>query len=402
MIPYAPQPTNGMPFTTPISAYPDTQCIVVYNESPYFMNFEMVGSDRGSIPAYTADVFEVKSGFTGTLNFNPYMYLAASALGPASVVFIQAYGSNDALTRLVKSGQATGYPISLSRLFNIGNGGSVGGSSTLINTGNAPLTNVVTIQPSDAASATTLGDNSGNWSFFGDNAGVLTLLLQLVAGATPLVKLLGGIQINANGNIIMPNNSALEWLDNASAIKPVLNVDTLNKTLLTGVVSGQDIQIRDRNGTVLASFNINNGIQFNRAINNNPATVSITGGLAGTATLVQDFIGETKRATIYLNGFKTGASNQTIALPTAFSGPVRVKTGGTGSNANPNDIQLLKAGTPQTINILTGLGAGGGTFSSATSIFQFSEGECNTGCDTIQFIAGNTTAHTGMITLEGQ
>jgi hypothetical protein len=66
---------------------------------------------------------------------------------------------------------------------------TVTASTTLVNTGNPPLTNVITIQPSDASGNTFVADNSGNVTITSDNAGVLVQLLKLIAGASPSVTI---------------------------------------------------------------------------------------------------------------------------------------------------------------------------------------------------------------------
>lgn len=78
--------------------------------------------------------------------------------------------------------------------------------STLINNGNAPLTNVVHLQPSDVTPAgtnpTVSIDNSGNVNIKGDNAGALTELLQIIAGASPAVILAAaGVLTTIAGNL---------------------------------------------------------------------------------------------------------------------------------------------------------------------------------------------------------
>lgn len=62
-------------------------------------------------------------------------------------------------------------------------------ANAISNLSSAPGTNIIAVQPSDAASETIQADNSGNFTVKGDNAGTLTTLLQLIAGASPGVKL---------------------------------------------------------------------------------------------------------------------------------------------------------------------------------------------------------------------
>lgn len=73
----------------------------------------------------------------------------------------------------------------------IGIGGTVNTSTVneLINTGQGPGTAIINVQPSDAPAQTWAADNSGNLTIKSDNAGTLSTLLQLIAGASPSVKL---------------------------------------------------------------------------------------------------------------------------------------------------------------------------------------------------------------------
>lgn len=80
---------------------------------------------------------------------------------------------------------------SMSRMTSTPNTVSTNVSSTnsIVNTNNAPGSTWVDVQPTDASNPTFSADNSGNWTVKGDNAGTLTTLLQLIAGASPAVKL---------------------------------------------------------------------------------------------------------------------------------------------------------------------------------------------------------------------
>lgn len=163
MIQYPSINVTGEPFTTNISAYPDTQSVVIYNESEYFLQITFVGSGTYGIAAYTADCFQVYSGFSGTISFNPIDYInVQNGSTPASVVFIQAYGSNETLTRLMQHNTGTGYPIALNRLQNVGNGSQVSGSaSSIVNDGQAAGTSIIesTVQ-GDSTSSVTLSNDA--------------------------------------------------------------------------------------------------------------------------------------------------------------------------------------------------------------------------------------------------
>ncbi len=131
------------------------------------------------------------------------------------------------------------YPSPVVRQTNIGNSVPLATAATSIaNTGNAPATNVVTIQPSDAASPTITIDNSGNVTIKGDNAGVLTMLLQLLGGASPSVLLAAaGVLTTIAGNCTIAQHATVQGK---------LTVDgatTLNQTLslIAGAINGMVI-----------------------------------------------------------------------------------------------------------------------------------------------------------------
>lgn len=135
----------------------------------------------------------------------------------------------------------------------------------------------------------------------------------------------------------------------------------------------------------------------NGAIQNNPTGVVLNGGAAGTATLWQDCTGAIKRVLIYESGFKTGASNQTIALPVAFTKGCFIRTGFI------NKIQLMAGGAAQTIAIITSLSATGyGSTTGETTMTGYGFGECRAAFDTIQFPSGDSGAATAFVELVGQ
>lgn len=122
----------------------------------------------------------------------------------------------------------------------------------------------------------------------------------------------------------------------------------------------------------------------------------LNGGSAGTATLWQDCRGSIKRVFIYANGFKTGASNQTIALPVAFTKGGFIRTGFI------NKVQLLSSGGEITINISTAFNATSiGTTSGEPTMWGYGIGEVRDGFDTVQFPSGDASACTGFIEIVG-
>jgi hypothetical protein len=140
----------------------------------------------------------------------------------------------------------------------------------------------------------------------------------------------------------------------------------------------------------------------NGRLNATVASTVLNGGNAGTATLYQTSIGSYKYAMIILSGFRTGGSNQTIALPTAFTVGANIRTGHNGSATGFNGFQLLSSGSAQTINVITSLSSGGGSTSGITTMFGDSFGSVQHTFDTIQFMSSSSSTANGLIELSGQ
>lgn len=140
----------------------------------------------------------------------------------------------------------------------------------------------------------------------------------------------------------------------------------------------------------------------NGRLNAGTAGNSVTGGTSGTATLWQDCTGSIKRVLIYLNNFRTAASNQDIALPVAFAHGGLMRTGFTGDSATGTGFRLLLSGTSETANIVTALSATNiGSTTGETAFFGYGFSEVLTGFDTVRFPASGTSAHTGFIEIVG-
>lgn len=128
---------------------------------------------------------------------------------------------------------------------------------------------------------------------------------------------------------------------------------------------------------------------------------SINGGLGGTATMYMALRGSTKYVIIYLNGFRTGATNQTMTLPVPFTSFVNMTTGDIGNSTVWAGFSLLLSGAAQTMHMLTTLSATGGGFSSVTTMYGLSFGSVRGGIDTIQFNSASANSVLGLIVLEG-
>lgn len=123
------------------------------------------------------------SSNTVNINWSIQSTLSNQSTPPISQVTVEAYDNGEAITGT--------FPASLMHQTSIGNAvqTNVTATNSISNTTNSPLSTWLTVTPTDAASPTFSGDNSGNLTIKGDNAGVLTTLLKLIGGASPSASL---------------------------------------------------------------------------------------------------------------------------------------------------------------------------------------------------------------------
>lgn len=154
--------------------------IIVYNESNCNLQISW-GSSSEYCPCWTAMPYCVNNN-NPNLNWSVQSRLVTTATPPISQVVIVAYDANEPIIGT--------FPASLIRQTNIGNTVStaLGGATSLQNDGNTSMV-FIESTPSGAPSSTVSIDNQGNTTIKGNNAGTLTTLLQLIAGASPAVKL---------------------------------------------------------------------------------------------------------------------------------------------------------------------------------------------------------------------
>lgn len=172
--------------------------VLVYNESNINLTLTFSNQDTTYIPAWMAMVYCVHDLPSPVVTWTQLQQLAAAS-SPISQVVIETYDPGEALAGV--------YPAALVRQTNIGNAvNTVSGTSASIqNDGNTGGTTIIESTPSGAGASTWQADNSGNLTVKGNNAGTLTALLQLIAGASPAVKIaaasivaevLGGLKVD--------------------------------------------------------------------------------------------------------------------------------------------------------------------------------------------------------------
>lgn len=202
--------------TAAIGQYKNPAHILIHNESGSGMQITMKSSgDSFYLPAGAwSPPTAIVGGETGMY----YKIIYVLPNPPVTLLLVTYYGPNEDVPSTAVLGNSP-----------IGIGGTISTNfSTLINTGNPPRTPVITIQPSDSATPTIDVDNSGNVIVYSDNAGVLSTLLQLVAGTSPeviiaasniLTNVLGALTVNG---ILTATNSANFVL--ATQLQDVANV----------------------------------------------------------------------------------------------------------------------------------------------------------------------------------
>lgn len=304
MIQYAPITVSGDPFTTTISAYPDTASIVIYNESPFFLQITLVGSGVYGVAAYTADCFQVNNGFSGTISVTPIEYITTNAgTPPASVMFVQAYGATETLTRLMRNTVGTGYPISLNRLQNIGNNLPVGTTANaIVNDGNVAGTSIV--------EATVQGDSASAVSLTND--GVFKLGTAAHHGSISFDN--GDITTDGAGNVSFNNGvGTLTWLSSTGNF--LGSISESNSTgALTLNSSGSAFRFAAFGGITsrFAAFNFGQASGINGVV--------VTHGLGGTpsAVLILPIIAQPGSATVGVGNVGATTFTATCGAGTGF------------------------------------------------------------------------------------
>lgn len=176
--------------------------IVVWNESSVNLQLSW-GSFSTYCPAWMGNLYCLDVNNVN-ITWSQQSILNASG-APASQVIVEAYDAGECIDEV--------FPVALTRQFNIGNQvNTVSGSATNIqNDGNAGGTQFIESTPTGASSSTVSFDNNGNVTIKGNNSGVLTTLLQLIAGGSPAVQvaalnvlttMLGGLTVNQNLSVV--------------------------------------------------------------------------------------------------------------------------------------------------------------------------------------------------------
>lgn len=179
------------------------------------------------------------------------------------------------------------------------------------------------------------------------------------------------------------------WTDHFS-----ISVDQSNvaHTVLQGKTAGNPLQLGQAGDIteVLGSLIVDSVLSVGGKV------TTVTGGVSGTATLYEVLTGTIKLSVIYFNNFKTGASAQPITFSTPYTAIAKVWVGGISANS-----QFRSGTTVRDLDVITGLGSGGGTTNNQTTISSDSFATINEGFDNVLIPANNITAHTSLAVFIG-
>lgn len=301
----------------------------------------------------------------------------------------------------------------------IGGGNVQTNFSQLTNTGNNPGSSVINVQPNDASAPTITATNSGNFVVSGDNAGVLTTLLQLIPGASPAVKLaaasvltsvLGNLQIN--GMLFVGdtpgNNTVFEARTNTASRVAMQAIAASGQTadivqILAGSPTFAKLAWFDANGGIntASKASIDNGLLATDGLGTwKTGLVPVSfAGTSGTANLYQWYRGSVQCTLVIFKAFSTAVSSFTLALPSAYTAGAFVRVGNIGNFA----LEFEHSAAVQNINVFTGLTSGGGSVANQGGIFAYSLGEVPHAFDTLNFASSGTESNiTGFALIEGE
>jgi hypothetical protein len=329
--------------------------MVIYNESNIGIQLTFQNGFSGFVPAWTIVLYCI-SGGSSTVGWKQIAVLNTSS-NPISTVIVEVYEKEESLLGT--------FPAALIRNVNIGSTVQTvsGAASSIQNSGIAPLTNWLSVQPSDAGSPTWTGDNSGNLSVNSDNAGTLVTLLQLIAGASPAVKLAAAAVLTE----VLGNMKVDGTLESVGAATLDSTLAVTGASTFTGDVTcnGGGNGLSVKNKTSLDNGLITTDSAGNLVVAGSLTAGSIVGNLAAV-TLLGGANLPAGRLGVAADGDRLDANGTTSFLKGASSISFQVPNGTSRASVDSGGINLLSGN----ISLLTGsisrvskfTGTGSGTF----------------------------------------
>lgn len=256
--------------------------IVFWNESNVSLNISFQDGSTMYLPGW---YHRHKCGYAGDISWVLRTTLN-SPNPPTSEVIVEMYVSGEHFP--------TDGPIV--RQTNGSAEASVTSTNAIVNTGNPPLTSIISAQPTDAASPTWSADTSGNMTVKSDNVGTLTTLIQLIAGASPSVKLAAAsVLVEVLGDLLIDGNTTFTGTSTHTGTATFNGQVTLggtngiiggSHTLIGKTSAGDILDAGTTSDTYLKSAN-NINFQINgttQATVNSNGLRAINGALYGTDT----------------------------------------------------------------------------------------------------------------------
>lgn len=412
--------------------------VVLGNESGLTCEITLQGAgvNRTLYPG-TADFFEVPKGrsWSGNLQIDPSSNLSNASSWPSSFVQVDTFGFNEK--------PAGVYPISFFRAGNVGNTvdtNTVSAVTTNVTNDGNPATTVFieATQSGNASGSNVVERNDG--SFFRSQyvSNVLTRLLELVVGASPLFKIGKGVQVEMadSGSVFSPvmflngsdylnlqcpsssnhfiitaqdgtpimtfsgnslscslgPGSAYAGEDHNGNAADLLGVSTSSgNTQLFSHPTGNAVDIVDSSVNTIATFD-----GPNKCLNLSGTVQTVNGDTSGTMTVQEIFSGGSKWVIVKQNNYRQAAATpQQLVLKNTFTGPFGILNLGCGG------MQILNGASVQSGNYFNSMVATGSAFLAETSSQQATIGWNNTAIDRVQSQGSYASAHTGVFILAG-
>lgn len=306
--------------------------MLVFNESNINLQLTFANGYTSYVPAWTANLYCLNGLSSPLVVWTQYSTLTSSG-APISQVVIEGFDPNEPVPGT--------YPAALVRQTNIGNSvtTNVGSTTSLKNDGNLPGTSIIEATPSDAGTSTWSADNSGNLLIKGDNAGVLTTLLQLIAGASPAVKLAAAaVLTEALGNMKVDGTFESVGAATLDSTLSVTGAATLSSATLSSTLSVTG-------ATTVNNITINGNITLSGTLN----SLQITGSLrVNGITLLDNGAIQTDGSGNMLFGGTLGVGSAGNVLDASSSVDTYLKTRTAGGNINfqnPNGTTRVSVGS---------------------------------------------------------
>lgn len=250
-------------------------------------------------------------------------------------------------------------------------------ANSVTNDGNtAPSTFIEATQSGNASGSNVAIGIDGSFSFAQFVSSNFTNLLQLIPGASPLLRLGAKLIVEAVDN----NNANLS---------NIFGVDSSGNTFLQSHKNNNQTIIYDKNSNPLLTIDANACLKIAGALQTS------NGDTSGTLNIYEGIYGIYKVMLAVQKNYEQAGGAFQFTLKNLFSGPAFFFNGGCGG------MQLVQAGSVQSLNCFATIAATGGTHTAETISQQDTFGWCNTNFNQIGPSGGYVGTHTGIFVVIG-